>query len=92
MINRLLTKLVYKENNVTIIGIQVQKSFDNPGLIANVAFQSTDNTWCVKMCGIDKNDLIIENIVEQIFEHGCNLDKELAEGMFPFIHLEYKYC
>ena len=74
-----------------IIGIQVQKSFQNTGLVANIAFQILDNTWCVKMCAIAENDLSIENIIDQIFEHGCNLDKDLAEGMFPFIHLQYTY-
>ena len=91
MINRLLTKLLYNDTEVTIIGLQVHKSFDNPGLIANVAFQITDSTWCVKMCGVAEVDLSMDNTIDQIFEHGCNLDKELAEGMFPFIHLEYVY-
>ncbi len=91
MINRLLTKLIYNDTEVTIIGLQVQKSFDNPGLIVNVAFQITDSTWCVKMCNVAQEDLSMDNIIEQIFEHGCNLDKELAEGMFPFILFEYKY-
>jgi len=91
MIKYLLTNITYKNTKVTIIGLEVQKSFDNPGLIVNVAFQITDSTWCVKMCGVAEVDLSMDNIIELIFEHGCNLDKELAEGMFPFIHLEYTY-
>jgi hypothetical protein len=91
MINHLLTKLIYNDTEVTLIGLQIQKSFDNPGLIANVAFQITDSTWCVKMCGVAEVDLQLKNIINQIFEHGCNLDKELAVGMFPFIHLRYEY-
>jgi hypothetical protein len=43
------------------------------------------------MCNVAQEDLSMDNIIEQIFEHGCNLDKELAEGMFPFIHLVYLY-
>jgi hypothetical protein len=91
MINHLLSKINYNNTEVMIIGIQVQKSFQNTGLVANIAFQILDNTWCVKMCAIAENDLSIENIIDQIFEHGCNLDKDLAEGMFPFIHLQYTY-
>jgi hypothetical protein len=91
MTNRILTKLIYNRTQVTIIGLQVHKSFDNPGLIVNVAFQITDSTWCVKMCSVAEVDLSMENIIEQVFEHGCNLDKELAEGIFPFIHLGYTY-
>ena len=91
MIKHLITNITYNNTTVTILGLQVHKSFDNQGLIANVAFQITDSTWCVKMCSVAQEDLSMDNIIEQIFEHGCNLDKELAEGIFPFINLVYLY-
>ena len=91
MIKHLLSNITYNNTKVTIIGLQVQKSFNNPGLLVNLAFQITDSTWCVKMCSLAQEDLSIDNIIDQIFEHGCNLDMALAEGMFPFIHLKYTY-
>ena len=91
MLNKILTKLTYNDTEVTIIGLQLEKSFSNTGLIANIAFQTSENTWCAKTAGISESDIYLDDIIEQIFEHGCNLDKELAEGMFPFILFEYTY-
>jgi len=74
-----------------ILAICVERSFPNSGLIASVAYKTSNYTLACKTVGGISGDLSESKLVMALLKYGIALDKELALKTFNIKEIEFRY-